>query len=91
MQTTPTHPSHSQPKCVDCKHFAQIPNGSRSRFDHCHHPVNGVDLVRGEPNAPACHLLRDWPAESVDKCGQEGRWFESSTDCDSSSSAAVKP
>lgn len=86
MQTS-THPNQDQPKCINCKHFAASVPWSHRQIDRCHHPKNGVDLVRGLPLAPSCELLRDMPA----KCGEQGQWFEASSDCESTSTAEVKP
>ena len=70
-----SHPSHSLPKCVDCRHFKA--SEPRDQYGgRCHHPVNGVDLVQGRPIEPACLFLRENPQ----KCGPQAHWFVSSTE-----------
>lgn len=70
-----SHPSHSLPKCVDCRYFTAAEPGDRYG-ERCRHPANGVDLVQGRPIGPACLFLRDAPK----KCGPQGQWFVSSTE-----------
>ena len=76
MQTQ-TDPSFDKPKCIDCKHFAATTQHSHREIDRCHHPMNGVDLVHGEPMAPRCERLRSKPGDPEEVCGSEGHWFES--------------
>lgn len=66
------------PLCKDCRHFQPASHPLENRFDRCLHPLHGVDVVRGEPNAPTCESARrSLPPRTLTLCGPEGLAFES--------------
>lgn len=66
----------SKPLCVNCEHFRQAKAGER--FDRCHSPEHGIDLVYGKPIRPTCELQRSAPSGKK-SCGQNGVFFTAKT------------